>query len=135
MCLCCSIISLHSIMFLLIPDTQRGKEVTINFTFHYVSINTRNKTSKKHIVKALHSIMFLLIQCVGCRLDYSRQSLHSIMFLLILVQQNMRIAVKCFTFHYVSINTILIISLFLLAFAFTFHYVSINTCTILERKF
>ena len=124
-----------------------------NFTFHYVSINT--KKSNEEIAKEvpLHSTMFLLIQKCLSNIIRKRTTLHSTMFLLILLQPSFLWIPPIFTFHYVSINTsspngfissvcTLHSTMFLLipdftqpttlsSSAFTFHYVSINT----QRRF
>ena len=120
------------------------------FTFHYVSINTGSWVQIPLCQLPLHSTMFLLIlQAQQLKHTY-RYALHSTMFLLILYQQKMRTALPWnFTFHYVSINTVLWLllsvrcqslhsTMFLLIpttqqrnkgyiTGFTFHYVSINT--------
>ena len=97
--------ALHSTMFLLILDGNIIHDLNITFTFHDVSINTKNcanackysvfftfhdvsiNTIANAIVRiqnpALHSTMFLLILGrVLCVLAYGRP-LHSTMFLLI----------------------------------------------------
>ena len=124
--------SLHSTMFLLIPEFSRMSRkpgiftfhyVSINtyedrdrkgnpsgFTFHYVSINTKMIWFFSRIVFPLHSTMFLLIR-------------HQIFDGLILFYD--------FTFHYVSINTVPGEELSVLPYIFTFHYVSINTFVLL----
>ena len=56
--------------------------------------------------------------------------LHSIMFLLIRYKEEDFTQLPKFTFHYVSINTILLPILRLMNILFTFHYVSINTPSI-----
>ena len=54
--------SLHSTMFLLIPDEWIPVIMAVIFTFHDVSINTKNtRRSNPPLFMALHSTMFLLI--------------------------------------------------------------------------
>ena len=99
------------------------------FTFHYVSINTTYRWDglmENHL--SLHSTMFLLIQIPFSHLQLFRQPLHSTMFLLIrdLTIKAARMRLN-FTFHYVSINTLITSYTKTWSAVFTFHYVSINT--------
>ena len=108
---CCSrlVYSLHSTMFLLIQiDVNIQKGDYNYFTFHYVSINTKRISDEWIPVITLHSTMFLLIQCREERDLVKRYALHSTMFLLILpCGIPPPSALNNFTFHYVSINTLL----------------------------
>ena len=79
-----SSINLHSTMFLLIRIFRDLMTKTSSFTFHNVSINTKNSLYSSNIFSYLHSTMFLLIQSQSQTL----YRLHSV-----------------FTFHNVSINT------------------------------
>ena len=120
--------SLHSTMFLLILRDRRDQtDKAYNFTFHYVSINTRMATQEDfdkfyftfHYVSintrmltpeylrqiTLHSTMFLLILAAFLQEDRKLLSLHSTMFLLILPWRTSISKHAVFTFHYVSINT------------------------------
>ena len=55
-------ITLHSTMFLLIRGSTTGIVTSVSsFTFHNVSINTRDDRARYHRKKTLHSTMFLLI--------------------------------------------------------------------------
>ena len=75
----------------------------------------------------LHSTMFLLILRNMLYTGTQDLNLHSTMFLLILNQQTGRMPNRLFTFHDVSINTLLNLIKLLLRNPFTFHDVSINT--------
>ena len=77
-------LSLHSIMFLLIPRSTKIFRGNYDFTFHYVSINTDTERLSIQLLLPLHSIMFLLILRVQMIEYHSKWTLHSIMFLLIL---------------------------------------------------
>ena len=100
----------------------------ITFTFHYVSINTRRFLSLLSAFLPLHSTMFLLILRFQRRIQFFSISLHSTMFLLILILSLiLSEVIYNFTFHYVSINTILDYFGVPVNPDFTFHYVSINT--------
>ena len=73
-------------MFLLIPTREEYKlSVGKDFTFHYVSINTRDVCFRKSRERSLHSTMFLLIHIIG-GVETGGQTY--------------------FTFHYASINTL-----------------------------
>ena len=54
--------TLHSNMFLLIPDVRDIAAVVPSFTFQYVSINTTESLNSSRVVVPLHSNMFLLIR-------------------------------------------------------------------------
>ena len=121
--------TLHSTMFLLIPDFTQPTTlsssaftfhyVSINtqrrfhlpqgctaFTFHYVSINTTIQADSLGSRLSLHSTMFLLIRFVDDVIALFDRTLHSTMFLLI-QRKPFKISSynSSFTFHYVSINT------------------------------
>ena len=105
------------------------------FTFHDVSINTENSAQMAAQVAALHSTMFLLIPMpITGKIDrkytlhstmfllirrfwiattYLHRSLHSTMFLLIRGSTVTLTARIIFTFHDVSINTVVNTSMFL----------------------
>ena len=79
---------------------------TVNFTFHNVSINTKNSRWCIVYHQTLHSTMFLLIRRRKPIPPYAQHTLHSTMFLLI--QYSPLPICGCeyiFTFHNVSINT------------------------------
>ena len=106
----------------------------ITFTFHYVSINTRRFLSLLSAFLPLHSTMFLLILRFQRRIQFFSISLHSTMFLLILILSLiLSEVIYNFTFHYVSINTILDYFGVPVNPDFTFHYVSINTFRLVGR--
>ena len=120
--------NLHSNMFLLILGTADWTVRTFEFTFQYVSINTRDYDQRSDWADAftfqyvsintndrpciyggknnLHSNMFLLIRHRIRWKSPSIRNLHSNMFLLI--QEPLIITITTasrFTFQYVSINT------------------------------
>ena len=77
-------ITLHSTMFLLIRGSTTGIVTSVSsFTFHNVSINTRDDRARYHRKKTLHSTMFLLIPDEEIQSFQSIYPLHSTMFLLI----------------------------------------------------
>ena len=77
-----------------------------DFTFHNVSINTREMLNISEGGITLHSTMFLLIH---------------------LLRRKSLFRTFCFTFHNVSINTEACQLSLLQSLSFTFHNVSINT--------
>ena len=76
--------TLHSTMFLLIPENSNGNIYGADFTFHYVSINTKNTRKENSHERSLHSTMFLLIHFGETGKAAEETALHSTMFLLIL---------------------------------------------------
>ena len=77
-----------------------------SFTFHYVSITTRDGHYRQSRHSALHSTMSLLLPVLSTEI----------------------IEAMClFTFHYVSITTVTANNYFKVNTDFTFHYVSITT--------
>ena len=144
--------SLHSTMFLLIHKDikkydrqqftftfhnvsintrQRNLQVPGNrypFTFHNVSINTKGNALYRGTECPLHSTMFLLIRASAEASESTVfPTLHSTMFLLIPPCTEIYAGTGSFTFHNVSINTGKTVSILLRACFFTFHNVSINT--------
>ena len=99
-----------------------------SFTFHYVSITTRDGHYRQSRHSALHSTMSLLLQSVEPLVTVWGISLHSTMSLLLPVLSTEIIEAMClFTFHYVSITTVTANNYFKVNTDFTFHYVSITT--------
>ena len=77
---------------------------------------------------SLHSIMFLLIPVLVRNAVRDLETLHSIMFLLIQTMVKFyEERVINFTFHNVSINTVVAMQTTKTSYIFTFHNVSINT--------
>ena len=77
--------TLHSTMFLLILISQWVCSSSVVFTFHYVSINTKERNLVEYLdIKTLHSTMFLLILNRRVIHIVIHITLHSTMFLLIL---------------------------------------------------
>ena len=75
----------------------------------------------------LHSTMFLLIQLDRFLATLPKDNLHSIMYLLILDYALSCARLTLFTFHNVSINSVLPCPATGCTVAFTFHNVSINS--------
>ena len=95
-------------MFLLIQVPLFFRRLPRPFTFHNVSINTRGDRPALWFSQTLHSTMFLLILVLLFMVFWIAQvSLHSTMFLLILSLTADGDFEIIFTFHNVSINTIL----------------------------
>ena len=82
---------------------------------------------RRGYARNLHSTMFLLIQMEPWRLTYRECNLHSTMFLLILVLIPCLISLFVFTFHNVSINSMVCLIEIAAERRFTFHNVSINS--------
>ena len=125
--------SLHSTMFLLIHDSnlfiQSFLDFTfhyvsintasgiipspniLNFTFHYVSINTKKYTESPDYLFAF-TFHYVSINTIdSCFANDYFVSLHSTMFLLILHSKIcFTTGASDFTFHYVSINTLITLS-------------------------
>ena len=82
-------------------------------------------------LQTLHSTMFLLIRLLTAwQRQLQFQSLHSTMFLLIhILIEEVSLIGFAFTFHNVSINTVLSAEIIKAMCLFTFHNVSINTET------
>ena len=74
--------SLHSTMFLLIPDPPSANFCRFIFTFHNVSINTWTTAALTGNRNTLHSTMFLLIPQAAKVETAATMTLHSTMFLL-----------------------------------------------------
>ena len=99
--------SLHSNMFLLIPQTGSGATASgANFTFQYVSINT--------LLRGHFGV-------ISPDFTFQYVSINTLLLLLSLQ------AVSPFTFQYVSINTSNWSDVTEMLVTFTFQYVSINT--------
>ena len=105
----------------------RKKVMGTVFTFHNVSINTLVCEYDFTYFRALHSTMFLLIPFKAIWSHVSPCTLHSTMFLLIPVRSSLTATLILFTFHNVSINTLIPGVTVLVGCNFTFHNVSINT--------
>ena len=73
-------------MFLLIPDEWIPVIMAVIFTFHDVSINTKDRMRFELGDVTLHSTMFLLIQLREVKNRRNKHPLHSTMFLLIRIQ-------------------------------------------------
>ena len=75
--------ALHSIMFLLILGDAYDIDFNSNFTFHYVSINTK-KTEEDPLLKTSFTFHYVSINTQRLFNSFFRVlALHSIMFLLI----------------------------------------------------
>ena len=79
---------LHSIMYLLIPNSSNAFFAFDVFTFHNVSINSGLEFYFTNSVQHLHSIMYLLIRFQKNVIFLVLFYLHSIMYLLILMPLN-----------------------------------------------
>ena len=127
--------SLHSNMFLLIPNAARyASQLGYAFTFQYVSINTLLRFSG--ILRS--NIFTFQYVSINTSLNSSRTvvpgSLHSNMFLLIPdLDHSPHGWLVFFTFQYVSINTIGSLASSAAGLLFTFQYVSINTFSLKIR--
>ena len=116
-------------MFLLIPlliVTMLSYHLTLHSTMFLLILT--EPTYQNPLRVSLHSTMFLLIPyCEGLIIVYF-SPLHSTMFLLI-QPFSIRLNKYCsiFTFHNVSINTLVPLSDIIISLNFTFHNVSINT--------
>ena len=87
--------TLHSNMFLLIQVLLSGdQELPFDFTFQYVSINTRQSIYPGIRQKSLHSNMFLLIPAATASVFVFVTSLHSNMFLLIQFEETEQLELK-----------------------------------------
>ena len=101
----------------------------LSFTFHNVSINTKNKSyiSGRLPRFTFHNVSINTLFHLFLRL--LRPSLHSTMFLLIPHLALTDRFISFFTFHNVSINTMFLMCYTEIMMIFTFHNVSINTRT------
>ena len=78
------------------------------FTFHYVSIKSQREKLKGFVLDDLHSTMYLLNQTFLCSLHAIQLYLHSTMYLLNLgAEAVVPLEKNTFTFHYVSIKSLL----------------------------
>ena len=97
------------------------------FTFHNVSINSCFVSHHLTQLPNLHSIMYLLIRFFVFSMSTLFVYLHSIMYLLIPITDRDFEIKRIFTFHNVSINSVLYPSPIWKYPLFTFHNVSINS--------
>ena len=98
------------------------------FTFHYVSISTIYQPRLKVPHLNLHSTMYLFQPMWFARSTLLGKYLHSTMYLFQHPYTNpYKLIMILFTFHYVSISTIIPTSSINSKIWFTFHYVSIST--------
>ena len=138
-------------MYLLNPYLTKPSGYKANkFTFHYVSIKSRQEHHCWQAQSNLHSTMYLLNRLQDNAPTADQQDLHSTMYLLNHVAWCVVVSLKIaftfhyvsiksqascyqkpfyqvFTFHYVSIKSTIVILLFVTTSAFTFHYVSIKS--------
>ena len=121
-------------MYLLILPASIVRGCKSIFTFHNVSINSLSWSFSPVLLPDLHSIMYLLIRKVWSLDCLKSRNLHSIMYLLIQMKWRFRVFnIVLFTFHNVSINSILIHQPCFKFFLFTFHNVSINSVEDFDR--
>ena len=97
------------------------------FTFHYVSIKSPADCSTVVGSFYLHSTMYLLNRVYSSAPIMLCTDLHSTMYLLNPYSEWSKAGAQKFTFHYVSIKSILGISRLYPVPSFTFHYVSIKS--------
>ena len=82
-------------------------DMSNEFTFHNVSINSKKAKALLYTQKNLHSTIFLLILIKEPHINPNGEyDLHSTMFLLILVDNITASINISFTFHNVSINSL-----------------------------
>ena len=74
-------IDLHSTMYLLNHDVTDAHSGRTQFTFHYVSIKSRQRTVKQQIDEYLHSTMYLLNRRWDSSYLSLKPHLHSTMYL------------------------------------------------------
>ena len=124
-------VTLHSIMFLLIPMAVTGK-IDRKYTLHSIMflLILKSRSVLRIVIYPLHSIMFLLIpHPTNESPDFTRTfTFHNVSINTFLTRIK-KAGYKVFTFHNVSINTGIEHDDLVTPINFTFHNVSINTET------
>ena len=103
------------------------------FTFHNVSISTITELHQEISVPTLHSTMYLFLLSWRIEQLQSYLSLHSTMYLFLPMKERDIKAIINFTFHNVSISTVLSYYDVVDKDSFTFHNVSISTKFLLNK--
>ena len=93
-------------MYLLNPGSAGALTSAVGFTFHYVSIKSEAQLYLPHIGFDLHSTMYLLNPNAVKLANKLKKYLHSTMYLLNLNIKTIIFTTALFTFHYVSIKSV-----------------------------
>ena len=102
---------LHSTMYLLNPSTAKDVTHFQRFTFHYVSIKSLLSVYVMYThIANLHSTMYLLNLIIFIMHMRTHVYLHSTMYLLNPYVHYTLYLPKIFTFHYVSIKSVFMVS-------------------------